>query len=124
MCGIYGSTKIYDPSVVAAKLARIKHRGPDDSTFKNLDNRVILGHNRLSIIDLDARSNQPFTYQHVCIVFNGEMYNYLDVRRDLQQRGFQFRTESDTEVICAAYLAFGTDCVRRFNGMFSFALFQ
>ena len=112
MCGIYGSTKIYDPSVISAKLKRIAFRGPDASTFRNFDNRVILGHNRLSIIDLDERANQPFEYEHIAIVFNGEIYNFQDVRNDLEKRGFRFRTTSDTEVICAAYLAFGDDCVK------------
>ena len=124
MCGIYGSTKIYDPSVISAKLKRIAFRGPDASTFRNFDNRVILGHNRLSIIDLDERANQPFEYEHIAVVFNGEIYNFQDVRNDLEKRGFRFRTTSDTEVICAAYLAFGDDCVKHFNGMFAFVLFD
>lgn len=124
MCGIYGSTKIYDPSVISSKLKRIAFRGPDASTFKNFDNRVILGHNRLSIIDLDERANQPFEYEHIVIAFNGEIYNFQEVKHDLEKKGFKFRTTSDTEVICAAYLAFGDDCVSRFNGMFAFVLFD
>ncbi|MBL7817960.1 MAG: asparagine synthase (glutamine-hydrolyzing) [Saprospiraceae bacterium] len=124
MCGFYGSTKIYDPSVIEAKLKRIQFRGPDASHYRNYDNRVILGQNRLSIIDLDARSHQPFEYEHVSIVFNGEMYNFQDVRKDLVAKGFAFRTTSDTEVICAAYLAYGEACVAQFNGMFAFVLYD
>ena len=123
MCGFYGSTKIYDPTVISAKLRRVAFRGPDASTFRNFDNRVILGHNRLAIIDLDERSNQPFDYEHIAIVFNGEIYNFQKIKTDLEKRGFHFRTTSDTEVLCAAYLAFGEDCVKHFNGMFAFVLF-
>ena len=123
MCGIYGSTIKYSDEVVKAKLDIIKFRGPDFSSFERNDD-IILGHNRLAILDLDARSNQPFSYQHLKIVFNGEIYNYHDIKRNLQKKGYQFKTTSDTEVICASYLEYGKKCVEYFNGMFSFIIYD
>lgn len=123
MCGIYGSTVPYSREMVLAKLNRIRFRGPDYSAFMQYDD-VILGHNRLSIIDLDHRSDQPLKYLHLTIVFNGEIYNYLDVRKTLQGKGYAFKTESDTEVICAAYLEYGVQCVNHLNGMFAFVIYN
>lgn len=123
MCGIYGSTIRYSPEIVQAKLDRINFRGPDYSEVTYTDD-VILGHNRLAIIDLDQRSNQPFSYLHLIIVFNGEIYNYQDIKKELQVKGYHFNTSSDTEVICAAYLEYGKLCVNHFNGMFSFVIYD
>lgn len=123
MCGIYGSTIRYNDALIYEKLARVDFRGPDFSGFKQLDG-LTLGHNRLSVIDLDPRSNQPFCYLHLHIVFNGEIYNYLDIRKKLKEQHYQFRTGSDTEVVCAAYLAYGADCVKHFNGMFAFVIYD
>lgn len=124
MCGIYGSTKIYAGEIIRRKLNCMAFRGPDNSEYLKLDNKLILGHNRLAILDLDARSNQPFHYEHLTIVFNGEIYNFGDIRRDLKSAGYVFNTSSDTEVICAAYLAHGTKCTALFNGMFSFVIYD
>lgn len=123
MCGIYGSTIKYSDEIIKAKLAKINFRGPDYSAFQQFEG-LILGHNRLSIIDLDPRSNQPFSYQHLKIVFNGEIYNYQDIKTDLQKKSYHFNTTSDTEVICAAYLEYGPDCVKQFNGMFAFTIYD
>jgi asparagine synthase (glutamine-hydrolysing) len=123
MCGIYGSTIQYSDEVVKAKLNIIRFRGPDFSSFDRNDD-IILGHNRLAILDLDARSNQPFTYLHLKVVFNGEIYNYLKIKTELQKRGYLFTTTSDTEVICAAYLEYGNQCIAQFNGMFSFVIYD
>lgn len=123
MCGIYGSTINYSQEIVQAKLQKINFRGPDYSEVKYTED-VILGHNRLSIIDLDQRSNQPFPYLHLIIVFNGEIYNYQDIKKDLQKKGYSFNTSSDTEVICAAYLEYGKACLSYFNGMFSFVIYD
>ncbi|MBT8271884.1 MAG: asparagine synthase (glutamine-hydrolyzing) [Flavobacteriaceae bacterium] len=126
MCGIYGTTLKYSKEQVQKKLERTNFRGPDYSASETVHfagNPVTLGHNRLSIIDLDPRSNQPFNYQdRIHLVYNGEIYNFKDLRKDLSQKGFTFHTTSDTEVVCAAYLAYGRDCVDHFNGMFAFAL--
>ncbi|GAA4087052.1 asparagine synthase (glutamine-hydrolyzing) [Mucilaginibacter panaciglaebae] len=123
MCGIYGSTIQYNDCAVIEKLKRLRFRGPDYSDYiANQD--VILGHNRLSIIDLDQRSNQPMQYEHLTIVFNGEIYNYKQLRQTLSKKGYDFRTNSDTEVICAAYLDYGEQCVQHFNGMFAFVIYD
>jgi len=125
MCGIYGTTKVYTKEVLSKKLDRVKFRGPDFTRFEKINDKVVFGHNRLSIIDLDSRSNQPFHYQEkISIVFNGEIYNFHAVREKLVTDGFIFNTMSDTEVICAAYLRYGKDCVKHLNGMFAFVIFD
>ncbi len=123
MCGIYGSTIPYSDFIIKGKMDKIKFRGPEFTGVQRVDD-VILAHNRLAIIDLDPRSNQPFTYLHLHIVFNGEIYNYKDIRNELEAKNYQFRTHSDTEVICAAYLEYGQDCVKKFNGMFAFVIYD
>ena len=121
MCGIYGTTIPINDQTVLAKLDRIRFRGPDFSDFDRKDG-VVLGHNRLAIIDLDPRSNQPYSYLHLRIVFNGEIYNYRALKDTLIKLGYNFNTSSDTEVICAAYLEYQEKCVEHFNGMFAFVI--
>ena len=128
MCGIYGSTKLYTDDVVSHKLSLIKFRGPDYHAFrreKSINGEVItLGHVRLSILDLDKRSNQPFVHNdNITIVFNGEIYNYEALKRSYLS-DYTFRTKSDTEVICAMYEKYGCECVKYFNGMFAFVIFD
>ncbi|WP_414661016.1 asparagine synthase (glutamine-hydrolyzing) [Horticoccus sp. 23ND18S-11] len=103
-----------------------RHRGPDASgTWVSPDGRVGLGHRRLSILDLSAHANQPMTGPGgTVIVFNGEIYNFRELRGELEQRGRRFATTSDTEVILAAYAEWGEGCVSRFNGMWAFALYD
>ena len=103
MCGIAGfidskNTKENALKNIQLMLKAIQHRGPDNSSVWQSEN-VTLGHNRLSIIDLHETANQPFEYLDVVIVFNGEVYNYLELRNELQKKGWQFRTNGDTEVI-------------------------
>lgn len=127
MCGIYGSTIPYNNSQILEKLERSKFRGPDKLKFNHFgqDSQVVFGHNRLAIIDLDERSDQPFTYQDkIHLVFNGEIYNFKDIKNILIEKGYQFKTTSDTEVICAAYLEYGENCVNHFNGMFAFVIYD
>lgn len=128
MCGIYGTTLPYTQEQVQKKLERTQFRGPDQLGTQSYDSsqgKIIFGHNRLSIIDLDARSNQPFNYQNqVHLVFNGEIYNFKEIREKLNKKGYTFNTTSDTEVICAAYLEYGKDCVDHFNGMFAFVIYD
>ncbi len=128
MCGIYGTTLPYTKEQVQQKLERTRFRGPDQlgiAQYDTASGRISFGHNRLSIIDLDARSNQPFTYQdQVHLVFNGEIYNFKELRDRLHKKGYTFTTSSDTEVIGAAYLEYGTDCVQHFNGMFAFVIYD
>ncbi len=123
MCGIYGTTIKHNEIVLQQKLNIQNHRGPDFNQIKHYDD-VILGHNRLSIIDIDKRSNQPFDYEYVSITFNGEIYNYKELRAKLELKGYRFRTDSDTEVICAMYIDKGYDCVDLLNGMFSFVIYD
>ena len=81
-------------------------------------------HSRLSIIDLDNRSNQPFKYEKYIIVYNGEIYNFIEIRKNLLRLGYKFSTNSDTEVLLKAYIEYGEDCVDYFNGMWSFAIWD
>lgn len=126
MCGIYGITySKYTSEQISEKLKRIDFRGPDQSAQKAFDNGIVFGHNRLSIIDLDPRSNQPFAFEEkIHIVFNGEIYNFKILKSELIKKGYQFRTESDTEVICAAYLEFGENLPNKLNGMFAFVIYD
>lgn len=128
MCGIYGTTLHYKPETVQHKLELMKFRGPDHTGMKELKTpagqTVTFGHVRLSIIDLDARSNQPFQYNDdICIVFNGEIYNYKELK-SLYLSDVTFRTESDTEVICALYERYGIESVTHLNGMFAYVIYD
>jgi len=128
MCGIYGSTIAYKEAEIKAKLERISFRGPDKLDYKIYNSSIkpiIFGHDRLAIIDLDPRSNQPFTYlDSIHIVFNGEIYNFKNIKDKLAKKGYTFNTTSDTEVICAAYLEYGENCINYFNGMFTFVIYD
>jgi asparagine synthase (glutamine-hydrolysing) len=111
-----------DPDVLESMSALLAHRGPDDAgTF--VDGHVGLAHRRLSILDLTT-GHQPMTADGVTVVFNGEIYNYVELRDDLARLGHRFQTTSDTEVLLRAYLQFGEDCVRQFNGMFAFLVYD
>ncbi len=107
-------------------LASMRHRGPDATGFARLEvagHSIELGHLRLSIIDLDARSNQPMRRDgDLTIVFNGEIYNFIEIRQELERLGQVFATTSDTEALLAAYAVWGTDMLTRLRGMFAFAL--
>ncbi|MEY4572265.1 MAG: asparagine synthase [Bacteroidota bacterium] len=128
MCGIHGiidQKKNIDDSasLMNQMLESTKHRGPDFSNFVQ-NQSCTLGHNRLSIIDLNPEANQPMNFGKYWIVFNGEIYNYKELRADLNQQGVQFTTSSDTEVILKSFDYFGNDCVKRFIGMWSFAIYN
>jgi asparagine synthase (glutamine-hydrolysing) len=103
------------------------HRGPDDAgEWWSADGCVGLGHRRLSIIDLSPAGHQPMqdTRGDLCIVFNGEIYNFPDLRRELEAKGHLFLSHTDTEVVLGAYREWGTECLSRLNGMFAFALYD
>ncbi len=126
MCAINGIYHYgdFDPKGLVFKMNKISgHRGPDFSDIY-VDKDVALGHNRLSIIDLDKKANQPFLSQdkQVVLVYNGEIYNFQEVKSQLT--GYSFITNSDTEVILAAYLKWGLDFVEQLNGMFAFAIWD
>lgn len=125
MCGIAGliGTRPLAQGVVAAMTDLLAHRGPDDSgQWRSDDGLVELGHRRLSIIDTTEGGHQPMVRDDLVIVFNGEIYNYKELKAELQADGVQFRTHSDTEVILAAHQHWGDDAMARFNGMFAYAL--
>lgn len=124
MCGIFGSTRVYNNSILEKKIKLMSSRGPNFSNFQIFNNAVVLGHTRLAVIDLDSRANQPFSYKHLSVVFNGEIYNFKELRIDLEKAGHLFSTSSDTEIICATYLEHGEKCVNYFNGMFAFVIFD
>jgi len=128
MCGIYGTTLNYNQKVFDEKLKRINFRGPDFTgiqSYPSNNGKVTFGHNRLAILDLDARSNQPFSYNDsVHIVFNGEIYNYKEIRSVLQQKGYVFQSESDTEVVLNAFIEWGAACVNQFVGMWALVIYQ
>ncbi|MDX2031130.1 MAG: asparagine synthase (glutamine-hydrolyzing) [Blastocatellia bacterium] len=128
MCGIAGIiSPLADASVEAVRpmIDAQRHRGPDDSGLW-ADGVCALGHRRLSIVDLSAAGRQPMAGAGgaLQITFNGEIYNYLDLRRELESRGCVFRTRTDTEVVLQAYEQWGTDCLHRFRGMFAFGIWD
>lgn len=128
MCGIVALVDPAASSESTASLGRqmlqvTHHRGPDyTGTWQ--EGPVFLGHNRLSIIDVTSASHQPMTRQHVTITYNGEVYNYIELREELERDGAVFSTTGDTEVILEAYLRWGDDCVQHFIGMWAFAIWD
>lgn len=125
MCGIIGIVKKngdrVDPKQLASLNDLAAHRGPDGAGVYVAEN-VGFAHRRLSIIDLSDTGKQPMYYDDLVITFNGEIYNYLELRQELKLMGHIFHTDSDTEVILVAYKAWGVNCVARFNGMWAFAI--
>lgn len=128
MCGISGIFDLSGTPIDASLLSRMTltmaHRGPD-GTGQFIDGEVGLGHRRLSIIDVEG-GDQPIGNEDrsIQVVFNGEIYNFLELRDELERMGHVFRTRTDTEVIVHAYEEWGRDCVKQFNGMFAFALWD
>jgi len=130
MCGITGiinlnGNRSFDRELITAMTETLVHRGPDDSGIY-IDDRVALGHRRLTIIDLSSSGRQPMfdVKNNVGIVFNGEVYNYLEIKSDLLDKGYEFKSDTDTEVVINAYLEYGIDCLERFTGMFAFCLYD
>ena len=127
MCGIAGFFGNFEPQLLDQMSATLTHRGPDDSgIWVDAESRLGLAHRRLSIIDLSARGHQPLwdATGQVVIVFNGEIFNFKDLRQQLRQDGFVFKSDSDTEVILNLYLKYGRGMLTRLNGMFAFALWD
>jgi len=123
MCGIYLTNIPYSESEVEDKLKSISFRGPDYTGIKKID-AVTLGHLRLSILDLNPRSHQPMVLENLHIVYNGEIYNYKDVKKELLTFGYQFKTESDTEVLLIGFKQWGKDVLSKINGMFAFSIYD
>ena len=130
MCGITGiwfkKTSNVGIELIKKMMDVIYHRGPDGEGFAVLDDyKLFFGHRRLSIIDLSENAKQPMSYlNRYTITYNGEIYNYIELKEELKRKGYNFYTKTDTEVIMAAYDCWGVDCLQKFDGMFSFALFD
>jgi asparagine synthase (glutamine-hydrolysing) len=137
MCGITGivgntiNSNVYHTAIQKMTDA-IAHRGPNSQGLWN-DEHCFFGHRRLSIIDLSEAGNQPFISQdgRYILIYNGELYNYKDLKFELQRAEhgsknipYIFKTNTDTEVILASYLRWGNNCMKRFNGMFAFAIWD
>ena len=129
MCGIAGIYNLNSEPVSQEFLKQMcdimRHRGPDDEGYY-IDNNIGFGHRRLSIIDLSPAGHQPMSNddETIWLVYNGEVYNYVELREELDRKGYSFRTNNDVEVIIKAYEEWDTACLDRFNGMFAFALWD
>ncbi len=130
MCGIAGFcdfTRSLNKETLKAMTDQIPHRGPDSEGSEIYDTdsaRIGFGHRRLSILDLSAQGNQPMERDNLSIIFNGEIYNFKEVKKDLEDLGHDFSTHTDTEVILKAYRQWGMEAISRFIGMFAYALYD
>jgi asparagine synthase (glutamine-hydrolysing) len=131
MCGIVGIINFEGEEIKKNELIHFKnslsHRGPDGSNyFINEESDVGFGHTRLSILDTSTRSEQPFYYdkKRLVLTFNGEIYNFIEIKKELESFGYKFNTTSDTEVLLLAYDKWGSECQKKFNGMWAFAIWD
>ena len=130
MCGIAGLVDFGRKTSLETLKAMtdvLHHRGPDDGGyfFEGLDSYQLgLGHRRLSILDLSNHGHQPMQFQNLTMIYNGEVYNFVEIRTELEKQGYTFESHSDTEVILKAYHKWGIEAVHRFNGMFAIAIFD
>ncbi len=129
MCGIVGNialdNQVIDENTIKKMMKRIEHRGPDDSGLF-IEDGVGLGFVRLSIIDISTAGHQPMisSNNRFVLIFNGEVYNYIELREELKKRGYHFRSDSDTEVVLNAYQEWGEESLDRFNGMWAFVIYD
>jgi asparagine synthase (glutamine-hydrolysing) len=125
MCGILGTVPAIQAEQFDCALNTLAHRGPDGSGTWT-DACVMLGHRRLAVLDLSAGGHQPMADStgRYMIVFNGEIYNFVEIRQELEKTGFQFKSNSDTEVVLAAFIEWGEDCQQKFNGMWALAIWD
>ena len=122
MCAINGFS-FHNSLLLKQMMNFCKNRGPDwEETYHDED--FSIGHNRLSILDIDNRSNQPFIYKNFILSFNGEIYNYLDLKRDLEQKGYRFNTSSDTEVLVILFYEYGIEAFKKLSGIFSISIWD
>ncbi|MEN9521701.1 MAG: hypothetical protein RL065_78, partial [Bacteroidota bacterium] len=130
MCGILGIYNFKKQPInldhINSMIAAQHHRGPDgNGSWANDEKNLVLGHNRLSIIDLTTAASQPMHYaDRYVITYNGELYNYLNLKAELKQKGHQFKTQSDTEVLLALFAEYGIECLQKMDGMFAFAIWD
>ncbi|MFS8084248.1 MAG: asparagine synthetase B family protein, partial [Acidobacteriota bacterium] len=132
MCGIAGLISQNPKPRIDGMLKAVEHRGRDDegvwtsTAINGEDQRVCFGHRRLSIIDTSSAGHQPMVShdQRLVVILNGEIYNYRELRKQLTSKGHNFQTQTDTEVLLAAWAEWGEDSLNRLNGMFAFALWD
>jgi asparagine synthase (glutamine-hydrolysing) len=130
MCGIAGiisrNSRLVSKERIQSATTCLRHRGPEgEGVWINEENTIALGHLRLGIIDCSKAAAQPMAYlNRYQIIHNGELYNYIEIKEQLYQKGYRFLSDSDTEVIVAAYDAWGTNCLQQFDGMFAFAIWD
>jgi asparagine synthase (glutamine-hydrolysing) len=131
MCGIAGIFKLNSEKIEKTDLVKftdsLEHRGPDGAGYELLFNDTIgFGHRRLSILDLSEAGKQPMSYANgrYWICYNGEVFNFQDIRKELEYKGYKFISNTDTEVILASYIEFGPECLNKFNGMWAFAIWD
>ena len=122
MCGINGFN-FRDPDLIKKMLVVTSNRGPDNTDFFETDNYTV-GHNRLAIIDPDRRSNQPYFFKKYVLSFNGEIYNYKEIKKKLISKGYNFETTSDTEVIIKLFDLEGTESFKELSGIFSISIYD
>lgn len=122
MCGIVGFN-FSDKKIIKNMNNSLKHRGPDGEGYY-IDDNVSLGHRRLSIIDLSPKGKQPMFYKDLVIVYNGEIYNFLELKKELVLKGHRFISDCDTEIVLHSYEEWGSDCVNYFNGMWAFCIYN
>jgi asparagine synthase (glutamine-hydrolysing) len=124
MCGIIGSSS--NKFVFTREhIGCLSHRGPDGQGYF-CENNVMLGHKRLAIVDLSSNGDQPMFSEdgNYVLIFNGEIYNHQDIRKELLERGYNFRSSSDTETLLYGFVEFGYDIVKKLNGIFAFAIYD
>jgi asparagine synthase (glutamine-hydrolysing) len=126
MCGILGTLPATNEQQFKQALDTLTHRGPDDYGIESIGSEIRLGHRRLSIVDLSNHGHQPMfdCSKRYSLVFNGEIYNFIEIKKELQKKGYQFRSSSDTEVLLYAFIEWGKNCVLKFNGMWAFAIWD
>ena len=122
MCGINGFN-FRDEDLIKKMMAFTKNRGPDSNDFFEDDN-ITISHDRLSILDLNKRSNQPFFYKNLILSFNGEIFNYLELKKDLVSKGYIFKTTSDTEVIIYLFHHYGINSFKKLSGIFAISIWD
>ena len=126
MCGIFGAMNLkLEREKGISCLNRLSHRGPDGWGFWQ-EEGMSLGHRRLSVLDLSEKGKQPMTYGNgrYVIVFNGEIYNFIELRKELKMLGYSFESESDTEVALASFIQWKEKCLLKWNGMWALAIWD
>ena len=123
MCSIAGVTKSDNFQMISKMLDIMRHRAPDDKGIYK-DNKITLGMGRLKIVDLVSENLCPYVNKDIVLSFNGEIYNFKEIKKELKELGYKFKTSSDTEVLALAWSRWGTKCFTKLNGMFAFAIYD